>query len=355
MADFSISQFKQYVQNFINAAGIDDGNGVIESKNGELAKVLSYFGVKESQIGDLLEKTDDSKTATRASSNEKPYPEDVHKQFVEAQKKYDKMSEEQKYNVRQETIRQAVSNFDELQNAINSPEKLEFLTDVPNFDNIDNAKFKELITQKVLTYAQKAQKEMHENIEKYDNAFKKYDATYRSPNEIKVAGTIVAPIVNNIVDSCILKVTAKIQEFLAINPDSMSREEYAHEASKMYVYVDSMIRATNENIERNAQSSFEQYSQQFEDSMYALENDIVRQWIPPLDGRPHEEEPDTIAIDGAPTEKTFTDVVNNTATGIKDTQNYNPQPDGKFIKNGKIYIRKNGQVYDLSGRKVQEN
>jgi hypothetical protein len=242
-----------------------------------------------------------------------------------------------------------------LQNAINSLEKLEFLTDVPNFNNIDNAKFKELITQKVLTFVQEAHKEMTESIEKYDNAFEKYDITYRSPYEIKQAGNMLNPLVNNIVDICTLKVTAKIQEFLAINPDSMSCEEYAHEASKMYVYVDSMIRATNENIERNAQKNFEQCRQQFENSMYALENDIVRQWIPPLDGRQHEEEPDTIAIDGAPTEKTFTDVVNNTATGIKNAQNDNQQPDGKFVKDGQVFIRKNGQVYDLSGRKVQEN
>ena len=355
MADFSISQFKQYVQNVINAAKIDDGNGIIEAKNGELAKVLSNFGIKESQIGDLLEKTDSSQTAATVSSNETPEPADVHKQFIEAQKKYDKMSEEQKYNIRQETIKQAVSNFDELQNVINFQKKLDILTDVPNFNNIDNAQIKEWVTQKVLTFAHKAQKEMSENIEKYDNAFKNYDATYCSPYEVKQAGNILTPLVNNIVDLCMLKVTSKIQEFLAINPDSMSRDEYANAALEMYVYVDSMVRATNENIERNAQRKFEQYSQQFENSMYALENDIVRQWIPPLDDTSHEEEPDTIAIEGAPIEKTFTDVVNNTTTGIKDAQNDNPQPDGKFIKDGKIYIRKNGQVYDLNGHKVQEN
>ena len=152
-----------------------------------------------------------------------------------------------------------------------------------------------------------------------------------------------------------VKVTARIQEFSAINPDSMSRDEYAHAAQELYVYVDSMVRATNENIERNAQTNFEQYREQFKNSLYALDHDIIRQWMPPLDNTPHEEEPDTIAIEGAPIEKTFTDVVNNTTTGIKDAQNDTQQPDGKFVKDGKIYIRKNGQVYDLNGRKVQEN
>ena len=72
MADFSISQFKQYVQTLINATGIDDGNGIIETKNGELAKVLSNFSLEESQIGDLLEKS--ANAQTRTASGEQPYP-----------------------------------------------------------------------------------------------------------------------------------------------------------------------------------------------------------------------------------------------------------------------------------------
>ena len=342
MADFSISQFKQYVQTFINATGIDDGNGVIESKNGELSKVLSNFGLEESQIGDLLEKSDNStNNARRVSSTSQPYPEDIHKDFLKAQEKYDNMTPEQQYNVRKETMNQAAQNFDNLQNSFIT-ELREELTPLTDNDlqnivdvNIDPETIQSLVNSRILSYAKVAYENMSANIEKYNNAFGEYDVTYRSPYEVSTAvGTV------NLADMCMTKIAAKIQEFQSItlpSPSSPSFSEYIKAAVKLIADVNSLVQETNNKIENIAESIGNVYKNDFEQSMYALEENIMKQWIAPLDDTYHEPEPDTIAIKGAPIEKTFTDVVNSSAT----TDITSVRTDSK-----------KAPVYDLSGKQV---
>ena len=141
MEDISISQFKKYVQTFINAAKIDDGNGVIETKNGELSKLLSNFGLEESQIGDLLIKSDNSANRTKnTNSAEQPSSKDIHKAFIEAYKKYDEMTTEQKKNVRMQTVEKEMANYEAMRDALDklSLEPLySSLTDLFNDNTID--------------------------------------------------------------------------------------------------------------------------------------------------------------------------------------------------------------------------
>ena len=360
MADFSISQFKQYVANWINVAGIDTNkNDVIDADNGELAKVLSKFGIEESQIGDLLEKSDASENKTR-TANDKPYPEDIHKQYVEAYKTYDTMTKTQKDNIRRETMRQAMENFEVL-NIIDKKCKIEekeiqkIIDIIKSINNKDNAAVKEVITDKLLPRARGAYEEMEERIQKYDSDFGKYDVTYRSPYYIKSLVDGGVPRESSVASMCMTKDMAKILEFLSIDESSMRQIEYVKKAVELVSDVFGNINETNKTIESTAKSILDIYSQEYEMSMDALANNILRKWMPPLDGIPHEQEPDTLAIKGAPIENTFTEVVNRaSATGLSDTVDEATDKDGKFEKDGKIYIRKNGVVYDLLGNKVKQ-
>ena len=53
MVDFNISDFSQKVQDYIRANNIDDGDGVIKSENGELAKLIAGSAEAREEIGDM--------------------------------------------------------------------------------------------------------------------------------------------------------------------------------------------------------------------------------------------------------------------------------------------------------------
>lgn len=351
MADFSISQFKQYVQTFINATGIDDGNGVIESKNGELSKVLSNFGLEESQIGDLLEKSDNSTNdARRVSSTSQPYPKDIHKDFIEASKRYEELPESSynpeiltKKHVRTMTAINAIDSYnkmtDSLMKQITKPLYNE-LTGLPNDNTIDGNELKAKVTQAVVIFAQRQHDNMVEMINQYDTAFSEYDITYRSPFELKQSsGVISQPNMNNIADACMSQVMAKLDEYLSKDTTSLTFKEHLELAKILFADVNSLVQEKANYIETVGDNIAECYKNDFEESIEILQSDnpTYEKWMPPLDGLPHEEEPDHIAIKGAPIEKTFTDVVNSSAT----TDITSVRTDSK-----------KAPVYDLSGKQV---
>ena len=350
MADFSISQFKQYVQAFINATGIDDGNRIIETKNGELAKVLSNFSLEESQIGDLLEKS--ANAQTRAASGEQPYPADIHKQFIEAQKKYDNMTPEQQKDVRSKTAENVTNNYNKLSEALMKQilEPLYGTLDLPNGNTYQE--FKEQVTQAVATYVQNQHAHMTEMIEKYDNAFGEYDITYRSP--FKVNQTMISPNYNNIADACMVQVIAKLQEYLATDTSALTFEEHLEVIQNLYTEITGLIQEKTNYIETVGEGIADNYQREFVASIEVLQSDnpAYVQWMPPLDDQPHEEEPDHIAIEGPPIKKTFTDVVNSSATGISSV-NSDPAKAPVYDLNGRVVTGElqKGKVYIQNGKK----
>ena len=336
MADFSISQFKQYVQTFINATGIDDGNGVIETKNGELSKLLSNFGLEESQIGDLLEKSDNSTNNARgASSANQPSSDDIHNDFLNAQEKYDNMTEQQQKDVREQTIQKATDSYNEMSEILNMPEPCyppgpaDLITDVPS-DNKD--KIIEFVVQKVTTNAKSQCAHMLRMITQYDTAFSGYDVTYRSPFEVKQPTCVPQTNENNIADACMSMVMTKLQEFLSQDFSSLTMEELADSANKLATDVHDLIQERANYIETVGNEIAENYKNDFKLSIEALQKN---KYITPPTCQPSDFEPQ-IAIVGAPIEKTFTDVVNSATTGITSVRTDSKQ----------------APIYDLSGKQV---
>jgi len=50
----------------------------------------------------------------------------------------------------------------------------------------------------------------------------------------------------------------------------------------------------------------------------------------------------------------YLEVLQKTPTALDNTDGVNSKP-RKFFRNGQMYIRKNGQVYNLQGIKVEED
>lgn len=343
MEDISISQFKKYVQTFINAAKIDDGNGVIETENGELSKLLSNFGLEESQIGDLLIKSDNSANRTKnTNSAEQPSSKDIHKAFIEAYKKYDEMTTEQKKNVRTQTVEKEVANYEAMRDALYklSLEPLySSLTDLFNDNTIDEKKLlKVIVTQQVLTLAQRQQEKMQKMIETYDDAFSKYDVTYRSPFEVEQS-IMVSPD-NSIPEKFMSLVMSEIRNYLSEDTTSQTIES----TQNLLTSIDSLIQEYTNEIKTTGDNIAENYKNDHEASIIELNSDNpqVVPWNPPIDGQPHEEEPEYIAIKGAPVKKTFTDVIYEVDKSVSSIETIS----STGINNNQTII------YDLSGKPV---
>lgn len=343
MAEFSISLFKKSVQDFIHKNKIDDGNGVIESENGELSKVLSNFILEESQIGDLLIKSDNSVNKTKsADSAEKPSSADIHNDFIEAYKIYDNMTTEQKKNVREQTVQKAEANYEIMLDALRglSLEPLyDSLSDLPN---IDGDELKVIVAAAVRTYADKQHKQMTTIIKQYDTAFSEYDVTYRSPFEVKQS-IMVSPD-NNIADEFKSQVLTKLIEYLSEDTSSLTAVENLDLVNSLINKVNSLQEEKANYIKTKGDKIAESYKNDLVASLEELKSDNPQlvPWNPPLDGQPHEEEPEYIAIKGSPVKKTFTDVVNEVVKNISSIENISPiETDNNQTP-----------IYDLSGKAV---
>ena len=351
MTDFNISQFKGFVISFIEATGLDgkfDGvkDGIINSDNGELSSLLSNFGKTEEQMGDLLQiNTVQSATSSNTDNNDPTGKISATHEFFEASKKYNNMSEEGKDVVRKETMQRAESNFDTMSSSIAQADlkKLtEFdtasfvrkLLELQNDPNATVADVKALYILYVIQNASKRVGELSDLITKYDNAFTEYDKTYKSPFKVEQNG-VVNPNCDSITDACMAKITvitSKMQDVeLSTKSDLSKLKDYNNE-------INSLLEELENTIKNKKEETYNQYNTDYADSMYALKENIIQEHPIPLDDSPHDELPDTLALEGMPVRQTFTEVVNNTATGLSSKNADNND--------------NNKEVYDLSGRKT---
>ena len=323
MADFSISQFKEYVQILINATKIDDGNGIIEKENGELSKLLSNLGLKESQIGDLLIKSNNSANhASEAHSVAQPTSDDIQKDFDEAYAKYDKMTADQKDEVRAQTIQYATANYEKMMGIV-SPmvEPLyDRLTDLPADNITDVTEFKAHIAKIVSTFTQRIQEQMEEMIESYDRAFSEYDITYHTPFELKESEIVTQlPNPNNIPERFMEQAMTEMREYLSEDTTSLTLEENLGLATKLLEAINSLVQDNTSEIETIRDNIAKTYEDDFIANIHKLADN------------------NTQAIQGAPIQKTFADVVNTKITaGISPAETDNKQT----------------PIYDLSGKQV---
>ena len=103
-----------------------------------------------------------------------------------------------------------------------------------------------------------------------------------------------------------------------------------------YKPVRKMLTKRADYVEKVGDGIAENYKNDFKSSVEVLQSDNPPYVRPRMDGRPSDDEPH-IAIKGAPIEKTFTDVVNSSAT----TDITSVRTDSK-----------KAPVYDLSGKQV---
>ena len=320
MADFSISQFKAGVAAFIKAAGIDDGNGVIEASKGEVKKLTAAFHIQESKIGDLLETNQNSSIEHIEVSLEKPTQGEVHENFIEAHKKYDSMTPEMQAEIREKTQKIATDKFEQLFEQLCKIEiSIEPLYDLINYDNLTP----ELLHERVRSEVQKIIKDtvlkIGETIEKFSTAFSEYDPTYNIP-----CGGCTIQL------SYLNPVNKLVEDFFEnTHPEELTMSEYLQIAEKFLNELEALNPL--EKMKADFEEQYNNYEEQFTTSMDALKNQAYIT---------DESEPNNysyLAMEGAPIENTFAQVINEYTTDISGVKADSP---------------KNSQVYDLSGKAV---
>ncbi len=348
LANFSISQFKEHVQLFIKENGIDaNGNNVIEKDNGELAKVLNHFGLEESKLGDLLEKTDNAvKNSEMAVSSRQPSEDDVYKDFIQSYKKYNNLSEAQQEDVRKKVCQSASESYSKMTDEINNKPLYSSVSSNDNLvdflntydDSTDAAEFKQKFTQKLLDFSQKQCEQLKDNIKRYDAAFGEYDVTYSSPFKIKSG---VPNLPKDIAEACLLAVSAKINEYSAKDTSSLTHKENLELSLNLYNEVNEIINKFTNSIESKKEEIVDAYEAgyRYDTENLMSENPRCETWDAPLGGG--EASFEYIIMTSAPVQKTFTDVVESTTTGVSTTEIDN--------KNNP-----NAPIYDLSGRQVSK-
>ena len=345
MTNFSISQFTAQVQAFIESNGIDDGNKVIEKDNGELAKVLNHFGLEEAQIGDLLEKADNTANGPKkAGAAQQPSANDVQKAFINSYKKYNNMSETQQADVRQEVLETAVKNYGDMKNAVNTVSLTPLYNPLADYINdykngaTDSKELNKEYANRLLANAEKQCKEMEQNIAQYDSAFGKYDVTYKSPFKMPSV-PCVQNLPKNIAEFCMQTITAKVNEYLAKDTSSLTPEENLESFANLYSEVNEIIGKFNDNIESNKEKIMDKYEEEYKHDKENLTSDNPEclEWEAPLGGG--EKSFEYINITSSSIKKTFSDVVDSTATGIASTEVNNRN-------------NPNAPIYDLGGRQV---
>lgn len=347
MADFSISQFTQKVQDFINQNKIDkNGDGRINEANGELAELLS--GQNVNNVEELL--MTDSVHFAKPKRVLPPNIEAVLKikeNYYQAVDKYNALSDMEKNEINTRAELEMIDKFRNLYAKLNQLKIFEPLT-----QQIGNSGTKGTIGTLASSYANKAVETMRANIRDNDTAFIDYNVLYKS---IYQTSGFMMPMGGSytIADKLDYDCKQLIQEYDALDENSMSGADFKKATEEFLTELENLVDEAGKEVEERTENLLNEYREEMKYSIESLENN--RQ----VEIADEVKEALNISSDNAPDLKgtvalmTFAESV-DTTTGMKSTKTEPEKANvKKYVENGKVIIERDGVKYNVNGTRVE--
>ena len=354
MADLNISSFvSTKVLEFLSKFDTDK-SGVIEESNGELANLLSGIKNGELENVDSVSFSSTSKTSKRAAQNI---------DFDAVVDHFNKLDLFTRQDIASDTRINAQNRLQDMAHKVDSTilEAMNPTTIDPNMYKHYNGLLEYGIKQYIEALKNNYCEQAENTRQKVQDAIREYDSRYATdPNLIGVIRFDTSD--TRIVTQPIMLDLSFMEQFPS--SEELANMNEAERDSKLQI-LDNMLAAKYMegivnlfNASKNIQEAITKNHEKTADSIDEvaqngnLTHEVVNKLL--LSGPTDVDQFNIEDTDPVTYREFLSQIVDNyNTTGIAETTGEKAQKDGKFVKDGQVFIRKNGQVYDLNGNKVQ--